>query len=590
MSLDAWLTLATVLGCLSVLITTRIGPDLVFMAGLAFLLLTGVLDTRTAFSGFANAGMLTVAVMYIVAAGLRETGSLHLIVKYLFGRPKSVAGAQSRMVLPVTAMSAFLNNTPVVATFLPAVMDWAKQLRISISKLAMPLSFAAILGGMCTLVGTSTNLVVHGMLLDAEMTGFGFFELAWVGVPCALAGILYIVTASRWLLPDRVAVIDKFKDPREYTIEMLVEDPGPLDGQSIEEAGLRHLPGLYLVEIDRDGQIIPAADPHEVLRAGDRLVFAGITESIADLQKIRGLVPATNQVFKLDAPRTQRALIEAVVSRNCPVVGKSIREGQFRTVYKAVVIAVARDGKRIPKKIGDIEIHAGDMLLLEADPTFADRQRNSRDFLLLHPVEGARVPRHERSWMAWLILLGIVVSATAGWLDMLTAALLGAGAMLLLRCVSASVAKRSIDLEVLLVIAASLGIGKALDTSGAADYLASSALAGIGGNPLALLIAVYVITLFVTEVITNNAAAALMFPLAFAIAESLGLNFMPFAVAIAMAASAGFATPIGYQTNLIVYGPGGYRFSDYLRFGLPLNVVVGVIALAVIPQVWPLQA
>lgn len=400
MSLDAWLTLATVLGCLSVLITTRIGPDLVFMAGLAFLLLTGVLDTRTAFSGFANAGMLTVAVMYIVAAGLRETGSLHLIVKYLFGRPKSVAGAQSRMVLPVTAMSAFLNNTPVVATFLPAVMDWAKQLRISISKLAMPLSFAAILGGMCTLVGTSTNLVVHGMLLDAEMTGFGFFELAWVGVPCALAGILYIVTASRWLLPDRVAVIDKFKDPREYTIEMLVEDPGPLDGQSIEEAGLRHLPGLYLVEIDRDGQIIPAADPHEVLRAGDRLVFAGITESIADLQKIRGLVPATNQVFKLDAPRTQRALIEAVVSRNCPVVGKSIREGQFRTVYKAVVIAVARDGKRIPKKIGDIEIHAGDMLLLEADPTFADRQRNSRDFLLLHPVEGARVPRHERSWMA----------------------------------------------------------------------------------------------------------------------------------------------------------------------------------------------
>lgn len=589
MSLDAWITLAVVAGCLVTLIVSRLGPDLVFVAGLTLLLALGVLEPGAAFSGFANTGMLTVAVMYVVAAGLRETGSLHLIVKYLFGRPRGVAGAQTRMMLPVTFLSAFVNNTPIVATFLPAVLDWAKQQRISISKLAMPLSFAAILGGMCTLIGTSTNLVVHGMLLEtADARGFTFFELAWVGVPSALLGLLYVIFASRWLLPERVAVIDRLKDAREYTVEMLVEQGGPLGGQDIESAGLRHLPGLFLIEIDRDNRIIPAPGPTEILQGGDRLVFAGITESIADLQKIRGLAPATNQVFKLDAPRPQRAMIEAVVSRNCPVVGKTIREGQFRHLYKAVVIAVARDGRRLPGKLGDIRIQAGDMLLLETDPNFAERYRNSRDFLLVHPVEGARVPRFERGWIAWLVLAGIVISATAGWLDLLTAALLGAGIMLLTRCCTASIAKRSIDLEVLLVIAATLGLGQALEQTGAAAHLAGSLVHAVGDHPWLVLAVIYLATLLVTEVITNNAAAVLMFPVAHAAAGALDINFMPLAVAITLAASAGFATPIGYQTNLMVYGPGGYRFADYLRFGLPLNLVVGVVALIVIPLVWHL--
>ncbi|HET9679319.1 MAG TPA: SLC13 family permease, partial [Gammaproteobacteria bacterium] len=340
MGLDAWITLIVLGSCLGVLIFTRLGADITLVAGLTVLLVTGVVDTQAAFSGFANTGMLTVAVMYIIAAGLRETGALHVIVKYVFGRPRSVKLAQARMMLPTTIMSAFMNNTPVVATFLPAVIDWAKQQRIAISKLAMPLSYAAILGGMCTLIGTSTNLIVHGMLLESTATGgFGFFELAWVGLPCALVGLSYILLANHWLLPNREDGSKMLANAREYTIEMMVAPNSVLSGQTIEAAGLRHLPGLFLIEIERDGRIIAAAAPTEILQEHDRLVFAGVIESVTDLQKMRGLTPATNQIFKLDAPRPQRSLIEVVVSRSSPVAGKSIRAARFRNLYKAVVIA-----------------------------------------------------------------------------------------------------------------------------------------------------------------------------------------------------------------------------------------------------------
>ncbi len=382
MPLDAWITLIVVAGCLGTMIFTRISPDAILLTGLTTLLVTGVLGVEEALSGFANTGLLAVAVLYVVATGLRQTGALDVVIKHVFGRPHSTAMAQLRMMAPVSAMSAVLNNTPIVATFLPAVLDWAKRLRISPSKLLIPLSYAAILGGTCTLIGTSTNLIVHGLLEEqAGYSGFTFFELAWVGVPCVIVGVVYVLIFSRWLLPERVPVLEKLRDPREYTVEMLVEPHGPLDGTTIEAAGLRNLPGLFLVEIDRDQQIIAAVGPEFVLQGRDRLVFAGITDSIVDLRKIRGLVPATNQVFKLDAPHGQRTLMEAVVATNCPIIGKTIKQGRFRHIYNAVVIAVARNGQRIVKKIGDIDLMAGDTLLLEADPTFVERHRNNRDFL-----------------------------------------------------------------------------------------------------------------------------------------------------------------------------------------------------------------
>jgi di/tricarboxylate transporter len=322
-----------------------------------------ILSTKDALEGMANQGMLTVAIMYVVVRGLSETGGVGWIGQRVLGRPKTLVGAQLRMLLPVTGMSAFLNNTPLVAMFIPVISDWCKRQGISPSKLMMPLSYAAILGGTCTLIGTSTNLVVAGLWADhfTDRASIGFFEITRIGVPCAIVGLVYLMLAGRLMIPDRKPVLDVGQDPRAYTVEMEVEAGSGLVGTTIEQAGLRHLPGLYLAEIERGGQVLPAVGPDEKLFAEDRLVFVGVVDSIVELQKIRGLRPATNQVVKLNAPRPQRCMIEAVVSNTSPLVGQSVREGRFRTVYNAVVIAVARNGERITnRKIGDIVLKAGD--------------------------------------------------------------------------------------------------------------------------------------------------------------------------------------------------------------------------------------
>ncbi|HEV2333663.1 MAG TPA: SLC13 family permease [Gammaproteobacteria bacterium] len=590
MPLAAWISILVTLGCLLTLALTRIGTEMVLLAGLTLLMLVGAVSPAQALSGFSNESVLTIAALYVVAGGLRETGALGFIVRKIFGRPGSVTEAQVRMMLPVSFLGAFMNNTPLVAAFLPFVSDWARQCRISPSKLMIPLSFAAIFGGTCTIIGTSTNLVVNGLLTaQAHTRSMGFFELAWVGVPCALLGIGYVLLVSRWLLPDRIPAIRHLQDAREYTVEMLVETGSPLDGQSVQAAGLRHLPGLFLVEIERRGELLPAVGPDEILFGGDRLVFAGITESIVDLQRIRGLTPATDQLFKLDSPRHSRTLVEAVIAPGSPAVGQTIRESRFRSRYDGVIIAVARGGRRIQGKIGDIVLHAGDTVLLVTGADFLQRNENAADFLLLRAVAGTAFPSHERGWLAWAILLGLIVVRGLGWLPLVTVAFLAAGLMIVTRCVSLQAARSSLRADVLIAIAAAFGIGQALQASGAAATLAHGVLSAVGTDPMLLLIAIYGITMLLTEVVTHTAAAVIVFPIALALTQSLGLNFMPFVFAITMAASASFATPIGYATNLMVYGPGGYRFSDYLRFGIPLNLMMWAVTVTIIPHVWPLR-
>ena len=324
---DALFALTVILLNVALLIFTRIGADIVLVAGVSLLLLTGILSPEEALAGLANEGMVTVGVLFVVVAGLSETGGVSWLGARLFGRPRSLLRAQVRMMVPVAAMSAFLNNTPLVAMMIPAVNDWAKRQNFAPSKLMLPLSYAAILGGTCSLIGTSTNLVVNGLLIAQTDTRLGLFEIAWVGVPCALVGVLYMLTLGRWLLPDRQGVIAQGENVRAYTLEMIVEENGPLPGKSIEEAGLRALPGLYLAEIDRAGRVLPAVSPQETLAGGDRLLFVGVVESVVDLQKVRGLVPAPEQVFKLSTPRSQRILAEVVVSNSSPVVGESVRGG-----------------------------------------------------------------------------------------------------------------------------------------------------------------------------------------------------------------------------------------------------------------------
>lgn len=587
MEWQAWTTLGVVALAIGLLSFTRIAADLVMAGAVTLLLTLGVLNERDALGGFANEGMLTVAVLFVVAAGIRETGAMSFLATKVLGHPQSLPAAQARLIMPVAGMSAVMNNTPLVAMMLPIVADWAKKHRIALSAVMMPLSFATILGGLCTLIGTSTNVIIGG-LMDRELgQPLRMFDPAWVGVPCAVVGLAYILIASRWLLPDRRPVLSDRDDARQYTVEMLVDPSSPLVGQTIEEAGLRHLTGLYLAEIDRNGEVLPAVGPHERLQANDRLVFVGIIESVVDLQKFRGLKPATDQVFKLSVPRTRRCLIEAVVSSTCPLVGTTIRAGRFRTVYNAAVIALARHGERVAKKLGDIVLQPGDTLLLEAHPDFANRHRNSRDFYLVSRVEDSAPARHDKAWIALAILAGMILAASLDWLSMLNAAMLAAGFMIMTGCCSTSIARRNVEWQILIVIAASIGLSRAMETTGAAGAIAETVLRPAAGNPWIALCLLYGLTMLFTEVMTNNAAAVLVFPIAVATARTLGVSHMPFIMAIMIAASCGFATPIGYQTNLMVYGPGGYRFGDYLRFGGLLNLLIWLVTVVVTPLVWP---
>jgi di/tricarboxylate transporter len=596
MGLEAWILVLVLVGIVGLLSLTRIAADAVLVSALAVLLAMpvpddggwrmGIITVGDALQGFANPGLATVAVLFIVVAGLRETGAVDLIAERVLGNTKGLRRTIIRLIVPVWAMSVFLNNTPVVAMMIPAAGDWAKKLQCSPSKLMIPLSYAAILGGTCSLIGTSTNLVVAGLVIAETDLRLGMFDIARVGLPSAIVGAIFLVVFGPRLLPNRASPSSVLADPREYSLELIVPEGSSMAGRTVEEAGLRNLPGCYLVEIERDGDIIPAG-PQQALRAGDRLLFVGVVESIRDLQNLRGLSLATDQVFKLDSPRYRRRLFEAVISPSCPLIGRTIREGRFRNRYNGVVIAVARHGERVRGKLGDIEVQMGDVLLVEAAPDFGDVQRSTGDFLLVRALEHSTPRRRAQAPIALGALVGLVLLATFNIYSMLVAALLAAGLMILTRCCTIKEARRSIDWSVLIVIGAALGIGRAMEVTGAAGTLAGGVLSLAGTNPWLVLLGVYAVTSLLTEIITNNAAVALVFGIAHATAEQLGVSFMPFVIAIMMAGSASFATPLGYQTNTMVYGPGGYTFGDFLRIGVPMNVLMGFMAVLITPLAFP---
>lgn len=585
---QAYLTLGVIGLVFAALLATEAATDVVLVGAVTILMVSGVLLPKEALAGLSNEGIVTIAVLYVVVAGLEATGGNTVITERFLSRPKSVTGALMKMMFPVTFVSAFMNNTPVVAMFLPAVNDWAKQNRISVSKLMIPLSYAAVLSGTVTMISTATNLLVNGMLLNAKGHSMHMFELTWVGIPISIAGVLFVVATNKWLLPDRRPVAEQFGDPREYSTEMLVDSAGPLVGKSIEQAGLRQLPNTFLAEIERDGEILAAVAPDTILRGADRLVFIGVVGAVVDLQKIRGLSPATNQIFKLDSPRSRRTLIEAVVSHRCPVVGRSIRDGEFRSLYNAVVIAVARSGERVNQKIGDIVLQAGDTLLLEAHPSFAEQQRNSHHFYLVSSIEGSSPVDFDRAFLAIAILVGMICLASFTSLGMLKSAMIAAGAMLFTRCCTSVQARRSVEWKIILSVAAAFALGGAVEKSGLARAVAESLTALAQGDPMLSLCAIYAATLLLTELISHSAAVSLLFPIALGTAANLGIDYMPYVAAVTVAGSLGFATPLGYQTHMMVYGPGGYRFSDFLRIGIPMDIICWVLAMLTIPLVFPL--
>ncbi len=598
MTVEIVLVIGITLSVLVLLATTRIAADAILAAALTAVLAfpvptdagwqLGLITAKQGLAGFSNDGVLTVGVLFIIVTGLRETGGIDWIASRLLGRPKSERSAVVRVMIPVFGLSGFLNNTPVVAMMIPAIQDWAKKLHLPHSKLLIPLSYASILGGTCSLIGSSTNLVIAGLVIaQTDLAPLGMFDITWVGLPTAVIGLIFLVLAGPHLLPDRHRDSGPLVDTREYVLELTIPTSSSIASKTVEQAGLRHLPGCFLIEIERGDEIISAVGPNQKLQVGDRLVFAGIVDSIKELVNTRGLALASNQVFKLDSPRYRRRLFEAVVSPSSPAAGRSIKQSQFRNVYRGAVIAVARNGERVRGRIGDIVVQPGDLLLIESDPGFAARHNNARDFLLVRTLEDSTPRRHTRAPIAIAILVGMVALAAFNVYSMLVSALLAAGFMVLTRCCTITEARQSIDWSVLVVIGAALGIGAAMDETGAADLLAGSMLTIAGTHPWVVLLAIYLITSLLTEFISNNAAVALLFPIAQATAESLGVNFMPFIIAIMMAGSASFATPVGYQTNLMVYGPGGYRFSDFLRIGMPMNMITALTAVLITPLVFP---
>ncbi len=563
--------------------------ELTLFAVLLLLLAARIITLEEAFAGFSNEGMLTVALLYIIAGALENTGSLNQAGAYLLGNTNSsIFRKLLRLTFPAATASAFINNTPLVAMGIPVVRSWAEKNRFPLSKLLIPLSYATILGGTCTLIGTSTNLVVHGLMLKHHLSGMAFFEISKVGIPLALAGILLLCIFSIFLLPDRKEpLMELGEHTREFVIALRVTDDYPHRGKTVEEAGLRHLTGLFLFQIERAGKIIAPARPDDRIYENDRLFFTGLPKTILELQKTPGLQLVKDAAFDLKHYDSDEIkTYEAVISASSPLIGKNVRESNFRTIYGAVIIALHRNGERIQKKIGDV-LRAGDTLLLLADKDFFKKWYHSVDFYLVSSAATVSSKSRRQGYFSLGVLAGVVILTVLKLLPLLVAAGFGAVSLILTRCISLAEVKHQIDWRVLIIIACAFGISAAITNSGIADILSQVILLcadyyGIIG----VLAGIYFITNLYTCFISNNAAAALVFPVAFATARSLHVDVMPFAVAVAIAASCAFATPIGYQTNMMVYGPGGYRYTDFVKIGLPLQVVVGMLAVLLLHRIY----
>lgn len=607
MAFEAWFTLAIIALIIVALISNRIGMDVALLGGLVVLMATGIVPVDKAIEGFASQAVLMIGGLYVIAAGMRETGAIEIAANRLLGRPRSANEAKIRLLGPVALLSGFMNNTPIVAMCIPLIRNWSRRLGISPSTLYMPLSFSAILGGRLTMIGTASNLVVVGLFTQymtrehAWLTEIGFsmpaewvlfFGVGAIGLPCVVLGIIFIILTSRFLLPERMPAENAPLDARTYQVEMVVAADAPIKGSTIEQAGLRQLPGLFLSQIDRGGVIMPAVGPEEILEAGDRLGFVGILDSVMDLRRIRGLEPATDQTGKLTGSTGSRTLAEVVVSANSPLVGQSVRGSRFRTRYNAVIIAVHRQGAKVDGKIGDIRLRIGDTLLLDTHVGFLEAHRDDPDFYLVSKVEESRPIRHNRAMLSMgilLLMVGLLIGGSQINIPPLLAVWICAILMVFSRCVTGTVARASINLQVLVSIGAAIGLGAALEESGAASDIVGWLIGNASDmqlHPTLMLLILFIIANVLSQLITPYAASVLMFPIVMQAAELLGVSPLAYVFTL-MIAGCNFSTPIGYQTNLMVYGPGGYRFLDYARLGIPLTILVAVICVIVAPFVFP---
>ena len=569
---DAVLTVAVLAVMGAGLISNRLSPAAGVLGATGGLFLLGVIDFDEAFSGFANPAPFTIGALYVVAGAVTKTNALQPLVARMLDRGSQTRMALIRLLTPASAASAFLANTPIVAMLVPAVRNWTERYGRAASRFLIPLSYATILGGAITAIGTSTNLVLGGLLQSVGQDELEMFELARFGLPLAGAGMVLIVVAAPWLLPDR-------RDAgasgvgRSYLVSMEVVEQGAFDGQSVEAGGLRHLQGVFLVEVERQGTVIAPVAPTFVLRGGDRLTFAGRVDLVVDLQAMSGLVSAEDPHLEA-VDSDDHTFFEAVVGAASPLSGRTLAEAGFRGRYQAAVVGIHRSGAAVEAKFGQVRLRVGDTLLVLAADGFDQRWSNQSDFLLVSRLGGSSPRATRRAPVALLAVVALVVLPAAGVLSVLEAALIAAGAVVVGGVLTPREARMSVDFSVLITIGAAFGLGAALEEAGLAEDLADGIVTGFDFlGDAGVVLGVVIATMLLTELITNVAAVALVFPVALEAAAQSGLDPRTLALGVAVAASASFLTPIGYQTNTMVYGPGRYRFTDYLRLGVPMSVL-----------------
>ncbi len=575
MEANALITLLVLVLTLGALIADRFPPAGIVLSATISLLLFDVITAKEAFAGFSNPAPLTVAALFVVAAGAQRTGLLSAPLTKLLGRPGKPGVAHARLLLPTAVASALLNNTPLVAIVIPDVLAWCRRNGRNGSRYLLPLSYAAILGGTLTLLGTSTNLLVSGLLEESGAEPLGVFEVTKIGAPVAFVGMIVLFGLSIPLIPNRQTAADQAEDEaRSFLVEMRVTGDSSMNGKSVTNAGLRALDGVYLAQLRREGGTIAPVGPDEFLTEGDILTFVGQVDNVLDLQRMPGLKSVVqDQVASIDS--VDRGLFEVVIGRMSPVAGLTLREADFRARYGAAVLAIHRSGQRLDEKLGEVKLRHGDTLVLVAGDAFQRRYGQSREFLVVAELDAPAPVADAKSSFVGIVIVGFIVLAATGLVSTLEGALLAAGAMVAARVMTFSEAKRSIDLDVVLLISAAFGLGAAVEASGlAADIAVGFTNAFEGFGTFGLVLGMVLATTLLTEIVTNNAAAVVVFPIALAVAGPAGVDPRLMAIALAVAASTSFLSPVGYQTNTMVYGPGGYRFVDYLRAGLPLSIAV----------------
>lgn len=585
-NLYAWITIVTVLGMFTTLLFTKIRTDMVFLAAIGILFVTGVLDAKDALSGFSSTSVVVIGVLFVVVAGLTHTGVLQWIVRHLLGQPNSYSKAVIRLMLPVAGLSSFLSNTTVVAMFVGIVKMWSKKLGISPSKLLIPLSYASGMGGVCTLIGTPPNLIISGLYADKTGETMNVLATTIPGLFCLTVGVLSII-AFRKLLPDRKAPESAFEATSEYTVELLVPSDNKHIGETLGEAGLCQVRGGSLIEIYHFDNVISPVREDEYVMGGDRLIYAGQIDEILQLKKSHGLVSADHHIFSMSEVDRKRQLRTAYVKFGSSLIGETIASSKLERDNNLTLVAVARSGQRIKEPPRQVVLQAGDTLLLECPP----RMNVNTDNLSsqLHFFDSEQVVNiGPKTLVSSAIMIVMVVLSALNVMSLLQSAFIAAAAMLVFRCCSMEQARKAINWDILMVFAGSVVLGLAILQTGIAERLATGILDVCGTNPIVVMIAICLVGNLTTEFISNTAAGAMFFPIMYEAAEKLGYEPYTFLIALMISVSSSFATPIGSPTHMLVYGPGGYRFSDFMRIGLLMDIIILTANILIVNIIYPL--